>query len=81
MTCLHKNHRGKPRCTKSESIHRSGGEEGALRRLMYWAFLGVPACDRAAHKNLWEVVCKAWEDGTVPTLAELDDGRMPLLSD
>ena len=82
MTCCHRLHNesGQPRCTKGITIFGDGGEEGAMRRLMYWAFLGIDAANKPAHKDLWEQVEIDWAAGRVPEIAELDDGRMPMIS-
>ena len=78
LTCNHPEHITGPKCTKSQTNSADGGEDGTLRRLKYWAILGVRCPTKAAHKDMWATVQEAWTNGTVPSMAELDDGRMPL---
>jgi len=73
MTC--KTHAGG--CTKSCKIPEDdvdGGELGAIRRLKYWASMSTweNVNGKAAHKNKWDDVLRAWEEGSVPSMAELD---------
>ena len=73
MTC--KTHAGG--CTKSCKIQEhdvDGGELGVIRRLKYWASMSTweNVNGKAAHKNKWDDVLRAWEEGSVPSMAELD---------
>ena len=80
MTCNHAAHVGKPKCTKSQTSHADGNEDGTLRRLKYWAFLGLQATSKMMHADMWKHVVLCWDQGLVPSMTELDDGRMPLFA-
>ena len=72
MTC--KTHEGG--CTKSCKIPMGdvdGGELGLIRRLKYWVSMSTweNINTKAAHKGKWADVLRAWEEGTVPSMAEL----------
>ena len=80
-------HRGdKPRCTKANTISAAtGGVDGCLRRLKYWAFLGKEddVQNKSDHKERWGELMHVWREGTIPTMAQLDammvareEGRM-----
>ena len=62
-------------CTKSTKIDdQKGGNDGALRRLKWWAWLGMDeSCTtKAQHKDLWAHVEDSWQQGLVPSSAQLD---------
>ena len=62
-------------CTKSTKIDdQKGGNDGALRRLKWWAWLGMDeSCTtKAQHKDLWAHVEAQWQQGLVPSSAQLD---------
>ena len=80
-------HRGdKPWCTKASTISAAtGGVDGCLRRLKYWAFLGKEddVQNKSDHKERLGEVMHLQREGTIPTMAQLDammvareEGRM-----
>lgn len=62
-------------CTRSTKIDdQKGGEDGTLRRLKWWAWLGMDeSCTtKAQHRDLWAHVEDSWQQGLVPSSAQLD---------
>lgn len=79
MACTHPEHSGSisAKCTTSHSNHLAGPEDKCLRRMMYWAFMGVQARTKDEHVSMWKQVVEECVAGTLPTQGQLKDGRMP----
>ena len=73
MTCNHPAHQGETAaCTKTRSTALSD-DATTLRQLKTWALWGRTASSKEQHqKATWKRVLKAWKDGTLPSMEELD---------
>lgn len=60
LTCNHPDHKASAHCTKTQTAsEKTGGDQGALRRLKFWASMANEARSKDAHKEKWELVVLA----------------------
>ena len=73
LTCKHPDHKSTPKCTKTQAATAStGGDEGALRRLKFWATMANDCTSKAEHKAKWQWVVLAQKNGLLPFMEDLN---------
>ena len=76
LTCKHPSHRlgaRGARCTKTQNASQStGGADGALRRLKFWASMANDSASKEEHQATWEHVKTAVENDLLPSMEDLD---------